>query len=541
GSLQYLNNEEPEIIIGNSKNPYRSLDGNYGGCVIGGGIYRGNQFISLDGKYIFGDFRDNKLMAIETNRIDSEPEVEVLIDDIRGLHETMPEGAGITAVSLLPDGSILISVIGSRLSSTPGKIYKLKRAGAVPEPPYLLSQIGAFTDLNSLTPVPGLIPYRPSAQLWSDHAIKNRWMAIPNNGLFDDPSETVVFDRNSKWSFPPGTVFIKNFELQTRLNNPDQTTMLETRFFIIGEEQSYGLSYHWNEEGTEAYLASDAEFRQFEIFDEHGNLSYIQRWDYPSRGQCMSCHTSVSNFVLGVTTHQLNNNYYYPELGFEVNQLIHLEDLGVFDQPIGQPDNMPKAVAINDEQADLGVRIRSYLDANCASCHRPGGIPTVNMDLRFNTPLFLSNIINAPNLSNASDPDGLVVMPGFHEHSQLWIRDNSLENIKMPPIGRNLVDQYYVDKLAEWIDGMPTDFTSGADQNYLYPNPTSDWINIRIRDDWELPVDLTIHSIDGRVIHQAQMEVLSDYMDLSILPAGTYIFTLNNQVGDRETNRIVVR
>ncbi|MEM8586086.1 MAG: T9SS type A sorting domain-containing protein, partial [Bacteroidota bacterium] len=218
-----------------------------------------------------------------------------------------------------------------------------------------------------------------------------------------------------------------------------------------------------------------------------------------------------------------------------------LDDLGVFDQSLGDLDQLPRAAAIDDEQADLGLRIRSYLDANCASCHRPGGVSGVNMDLRFNTPLFLSNIINAPNMSNASNQDGVIVKPGFHQHSQLWIRDASLEETRMPPIGRNLVDEYYVDKLAEWIDSLPTDFTSGADQNYIYPNPTSDWINVRIRDDWELPVSMSIYSIEGRVIHQAEMELVSDYLDFSVLPSGTYIMNLQSASGERETKRIVRR
>ncbi|MEM8582860.1 MAG: PQQ-dependent sugar dehydrogenase, partial [Bacteroidota bacterium] len=450
GTRPYNDNVHPDVYIGNSKGPYAEYErGTGGACIIGGSVYHGTEFASLRGKYLFADYMKNRLMAIDSDAEDGEGEIEILIDNLSGSHPTMPDGPGVTGVFPQADGSIIITVIGNRFTATPGKLYRLRRAGIVPDPPALLSEIGAFTDLQSLTPVPGMIPYQTTSQLYSDNAVKDRWMIIPNDGTYDSPSETVNFNRSDDWDFPPGTVFIKNFALNTRLGEPNQSRMLETRFFIIGEDQSYGLSYHWNEEGTEAYLAANSDFQEFEVFDEEGQLAYVQRWDYPSRGECMSCHTSAANFVLGVETHQLNSDFYYPELGREVNQLAHLDDLGVFDQSLGDLDQLPRAAAIDDEQADLGLRIRSYLDANCASCHRPGGVSGVNMDLRFNTPLFLSNIINAPNMSNASNQDGVIVKPGFHQHSQLWIRDASLEETRMPPIGRNLVDEYYVDKLAE--------------------------------------------------------------------------------------------
>jgi hypothetical protein len=48
--------------------------------------------------------------------------------------------------------------------------------------PALLSGTGAFSDTTNRIPAGGLIPYQPNTPLWSDGAVKSRYMALPNNG-----------------------------------------------------------------------------------------------------------------------------------------------------------------------------------------------------------------------------------------------------------------------------------------------------------------------------------------------------------------------
>ena len=71
--------------------------------------------------------------------------------------------------------------------------------------------------------------------------------------------------------------------------------------------------------------------------------------------------------------------------------------IGMFDTPLTdtQIAGFMKTVAVTDTSASLETRVRSYIDANCAHCHRPGGV-RANMDARFDTPLDQQSIINGP-------------------------------------------------------------------------------------------------------------------------------------------------
>src|SRR4051812_41959514 len=67
--------------------------------------------------------------------------------------------------------------------------------GAVPQ---LLSETGAFADVTSLTPTPGLVPYEVNVPFWADGADKTRWAAVPHG--------PIRFSADGEWGFPAGTV-----------------------------------------------------------------------------------------------------------------------------------------------------------------------------------------------------------------------------------------------------------------------------------------------------------------------------------------------
>jgi hypothetical protein len=65
----------------------------------------------------------------------------------------------------------------------------------------------------------------------------------------------------------------------------------------------------------------------------------------------------------------------------------------MFDQTLSdaQVSGFLKSASLSDSSASREVRVRSYLDANCAHCHRPGGVPAL-FDARFSTPLSAQNL-----------------------------------------------------------------------------------------------------------------------------------------------------
>ncbi len=523
GSLENEDHQRPDNLIGHETASFYEYDRSIGACVIGGGIYRGTTFPALRGKYVFADFISNKLMTLSDEGPFAEPVREVLIDNLGGQSADLPPQPGITGVFTLPDGEILVSVMGRSEDFAPGKVLRLRQKVVVPDPPARLSDLGVFEDLASLTPSAGILPYRVQSPLWSDRALKKRWIAIPNDGNFDQPDEQVVFQARDEWIFPEGTVFIKHFELPITTDPEGPATRLETRFLVIGEEQqAYGLTYQWNEEQTEAFLLGGAASRTFEVTDGRGQLAMMQTWDYPSRSQCLTCHNANANYVLGVKTHQLNGHMSYPELEFGMNQLHRWNQLGIFTERIGPSDVYPAASAISDSTASLERRIRSYLDANCASCHRAGGVPTSTMDLRFNQPLPFTNLIGTRTQSPSSDHDRDVITPGFHEISEFWIRDASLTENRMPPIGRNLIDETYIKALAAWIDGLdPAD--GEVRETIAFPNPSYGELGIRLRDNWEGPFTIQVYSTSGQQVLRRQSYSQQIHLDLTDQPAGVYV------------------
>ena len=117
----------------------------------------------------------------------------------------------------MDNGEILVTVMGQDVFA-PGKIYRLVKNEDVPEPPSRLSELGVFADLNTLEPAAGLIEYEVNSPLWSDRAVKKRWLAIPNDGFFSDENR-VRFSRSGEWTFPPGTVFVKQFDLPKSIDS----------------------------------------------------------------------------------------------------------------------------------------------------------------------------------------------------------------------------------------------------------------------------------------------------------------------------------
>jgi len=363
------------------------------------------------------------------------------------------EGRGISSFGLSNDGTLFVLELAN-FNKDGGIVHKLVRNvnNMAQQAPDKLSDTGIFTDMNTLQIAPGIIPFDVNAPLWSDGSTKKRWIALPNDGTYNTADEQIIFEEEENWAFPEGTVTIKHFELPTNENNPSVKVRLETRFFVFTPTGGYGLTYRWNDAGTEAYLIDQEEQRDITVTLANGT-QINQTWVYPSRQQCMDCHNQESGFALGLKTRQLNKDYLYPSTGVTDNQLETWESLGMFHANIGSTARLPKSSYITDASVSEEHRVRSYIDGNCSYCHRPNGADAV-FDGRSLTPLTEQQMLNTQGSGHNALPGSIIIIPGDANNSFIKQRDESTGTDKMPPLGRLLTDQTYINELSNWINGL---------------------------------------------------------------------------------------
>jgi uncharacterized repeat protein (TIGR03806 family) len=313
--------------------------------------------------------------------------------------------------------------------------------------PPLLSQTGAFSDTRHLIPSEGLLPYDLVVAFWSDGASKSRWAAVPD--------EKIKFSPTGEWTFPKGTVFVKTFELSTDAADPGVKRRLETRLLVRDSAGGvYGVVYKWRPDNSDADLLSTSRTDEISIKTATGEVRK-QTWYYPSRPDCLACHNAKTSGVLGVKARQMNRVFTYPS-GVTDNELRTWNHLGLFSPEVNDADlaKLPTLAAADDVTRSLQDRARSYLDANCAQCHRPGGT-VAYFDARYDTPLEKQELIDGPVLIDQGIDRPRVISPHDIWRSIAFMRVNTVDDIKMPPIARETIDQKGVKLLQDWITSLP--------------------------------------------------------------------------------------
>jgi len=296
----------------------------------------------------------------------------------------------------------------------------------------------------------GVIPYRPSATLWSDGARKERFFALP--GLAQ-----LGFQPQDGWDFPTGGTIIKNFVMPLD-ERPGATAeqRIETRLLVKHSGGWAGYSYVWDEAESDAILLPRGLQRSLPIIEADGTpLDYS--WAYPSRTDCFRCHTDAANVVLGLNTGQMNHSIEFPASGVIDNQLRAYEHVGLFTAPLpAPPDELERIPAQNDLTASLNDRARAFLHANCSYCHRPEGGGQIGTDFRWSVPLEEMGILNdRPSGFDLDIIDAWLLLPGHPEQSVLAARMESLDPAyRMPPIARSRVAREDLDMINAWITSL---------------------------------------------------------------------------------------
>ena len=427
---------------------------NQGNAVVAGVVYRGNRIAALQGSFIFGDYVSGNVWALKYDGTNVSS-FSRLADD-----------TGIAAFGTDPSNDDVLTADQS--DETIKRLIAVTAGGPVLPP--MLSETGVFTNLVSLRPHAGFVPYDVNVPFWSDNAAKTRWFYIPTN-------RTITFNATNNWLFPTSSVWVKHFELELTNGVPSSRQRLETRLLVrhSGADGTdvYGLAYRWGNSLTNAILVPDGGLDEAFIINDGGNLR-TQVWHYPGRSECLLCHTRASQggLALGFNTPQLNRDFNYG--GVIDNQLRAMSHAGYFAAPVSNLYSLRALAHPADESASVEQRVRSWLAANCAQCHQPGGSGLGRFDARLFTPLSAAGLVNG--LLNRDDGNAAnkVVAPGSPAHSMLLNRITTLNPGRhMPPLATLLLDTQAAALVRRWITNQLPGYRTFAQWQVDYFDSTN--------------------------------------------------------------------
>jgi glucose/arabinose dehydrogenase/mono/diheme cytochrome c family protein len=419
-----------------------------GNSISGGLVYHGSRIPALNGAYVVADFESANVWAL--TRTNATVNVQRIAGQL-----------GIAAFGTDPgNGDVLMA------NYLFNKIQRLVLSDTSTSSfPQKLSDTGAFADLTTLTPNPGIVNYEPIVPFWSDYAVKRRWLAIP------DLTNQVAWAADANWTLPNGMVWIKHFDLELTRGNPATRKRIETRFLVKIPGGVYGVSYAWNATGDEAFLVPDGG-TNFNLTIQDGTNTLSQQWEIPSRSACLACHVPGAGLALSFNTRQLNQTATMN--GVPGNQLTTLSQAGYFTAPVLNVNTLPAYAAATNTAASLEYRVRSYLAVNCIQCHQAGAAGPGTWDARPWLTLDQTGLINGTPNSNGANPANRLIVPGDLTHSIVLNRLMATNGFpRMPPLATHQLDLNAIDLVAQWIGGELTNRQSFAQWQVAYFGSTN--------------------------------------------------------------------
>ncbi len=449
----------------------------------GGVVYHGNALPELDGVYLYADYSTGKIWGLHHDG------TQVVWN--RELADTSLQ---ITSISLDIDGELLIS---DHRGDRKGGFYRLVRTPKTTSSntfPKLLSQTGLFQSIPKHQLAEGVVPYDVNSPLWSDGAVKVRAIALP-------PGGTIEWQEQWAWNFPDNTTILKSFALPPTDANQSLHHWIETRLLVKQQGEWVGYSYAWRDDQSDAELVeAKGRDQTFPLGAKESSSSFA--WHYPSRTECMVCHTRAANFVLGLSTLQMNRTFDYGN-GVMTNQLEALEAMGLFKsqwldhakailrksvessvtdredrerliqaslpQPHQRQANSSSLLLkpsshymrlvdpYDDDSLDWNKRARSYLHANCAYCHVEAGGGNAQVDFTFWIPQERMKAVDVRPIHHTfGQPNARIIAPGSPQSSVLLHRLGMRGAGQMPQLGTKIVDDRAVELFRKWIETLPT-------------------------------------------------------------------------------------
>lgn len=307
--------------------------------------------------------------------------------------------------------------------------------------PTSLRCAGLYADIERGQLACGLTEYAPAYELWSDGAVKRRWVSIPAGASVDtrDPDGFV---------YPVGTEFWKEFSVV----KDGELRRAETRLLRKVARGWVLATYVWSEDGRSATSTNNG----VADWAETGHT-------IPTRDQCVECHAGRKDLVLGWDPVLLGPGARGVQLSDLAPSTLGDEDAGTLPGEATPPGD---AV----ERAALG-----YLHVNCGvSCHNDSiearardtalylRLSTGRADGVLESPAVKTAINKLPTgnapfyeLPEPAEGPFYDLLPGSPQRSlllaRMLVRDHPAQ---MPPLASNEVDEQGAAAVSAWIEQM---------------------------------------------------------------------------------------
>jgi uncharacterized repeat protein (TIGR03806 family) len=305
-------------------------------------------------------------------------------------------------------------------------------------------------NIKEQKPSYGVIPYKPNSELFSDYALKNRFVWMPNGVKATFNGDGNVLE------LPVGSALIKNFFYENVQPN-NTTKIIETRIMIRKSTGWIFANYIWNDEQSDALLTTQSTARDLSWKDAN-NVVHTLNYRTPEVDfECLRCHSTFNNQIinpLGIKPQNINYNFNYAD--GSKNQLNKLIEFGYLENNL--PDQINSTVDFNDTSKSLDLRVRSYFDANCAHCHENGGeASSHNLRFAFNetiNPVKMGVTAHAAHYLEGYN--NVTVTPGNVNLSILHYRINTENDLLyiMPPLIRTKRHTEAVQLIETWINSL---------------------------------------------------------------------------------------
>ena len=266
------------------------------------------------------------------------------------------------------------------------------------------------------------IEYEPQYPLYSDGAVKRRWIYIPEGSRIN----TLNPDH---WVFPKGTILFKEFKvggkvIETRMIEKiaDGDGFAAWRFSIFANRKDSSDSDRLDNNDLPT---------QTELLKNYMASTVTATYKIGSLNQCMTCHSGSSDVSRGFNYLQLSSRSKMVNLDYIVNRGL-LTNIPIRFDEIPGSANHQEAVG--------------YLQTNCATCHDgassgPGNFRHLSTSNTFSDEPLYATIVARPG----------IITPGDKSLSRLFQRFSTGNMPKIQPV---TIDAAAVSVIDTWITQM---------------------------------------------------------------------------------------